>query len=91
MSTVGTSIETSALQAAQAQRTAAKARDKERADTNTGQRLADILDLKIAGVEATEAARKLPGNDSEENAGEQRSKHHHPPADDEQPRVDLTA
>ena len=91
MSTFGASIATSALQAVQAQQSAGKARDKERADTDSGQRLADILDLKLAGVAAAEAARRLPQNDSEETAEEQRSKQHHPPADGEQPRIDITA
>lgn len=93
MSTLGSSIETSVLQAAQAQRMASKARDKERADSGSSKRMADILDLKTAAVEGVDAPRRLPGNDSEEMADEQRAKHHHPDAtgDNEPPRIDVTA
>ncbi len=56
---------TSLLQAAQAQQVASKARDRERASTDQTRRFQDMLDLKSAGVEAVEAIRDLPADDSE--------------------------
>ena len=56
---------TSLLQAAQAQQVVSKARDRERAATDQTRRFQDMLDLKAAGVEAVEAIRDLPADDSE--------------------------
>ncbi len=56
---------TSLLQAAQAQQVVSKARDRERASTDQTRRFQDMLDLKAAGVEAVEAIRDLPADDSE--------------------------
>lgn len=72
MSTIGSPIETSLLQAAQAQQTAAKAKDKERAASEPARRFQDLVDLKVAGIEDSEAIRKLPQNDSEEAEAEHR-------------------
>jgi hypothetical protein len=59
-------IESSLLQAAQAQQTASKARDRERAVSDRSSRYRDLLELRVAGVETSEAVRKLPQNESEE-------------------------
>ena len=66
MSVIGSPVETSLLQAAQAQQTASKARDKEKAQTETGRRFQDVVELRVAGMETTDAIRKLPSNNSEE-------------------------
>lgn len=66
MSTIGSPIDTSLLQAAQAQQTASKARDRERAATEQTQRYKDMLELRVAGVESVDAARQLPHSDSEQ-------------------------
>ncbi len=66
MSTIGSPIDTSLLQAAQAQQTASKARDRERAVAEPNQRYKDMLELRVAGVESAEAARQLPHSDSEQ-------------------------
>ena len=93
MSTIGSPIETSLLQAAQAQQTASKARDREKAATESGRRFADQVDLKVAGVESTDAVRPLPHTDSEENEQEHRSHADAPtlPEDEDRPHIDLTA
>jgi len=92
MSTIGSPIDTSLVQAAQAQQTASKARDRERAEAERTQRYTDMLDLKVAGVVSDEAARQLPRNDSEEadhdrEARKQLAKRD----DDEAPHIDVTA
>lgn len=67
MSVIGSPIETSLLQAAQAQQVASKARDKDKAAQDTAaRRYQDLIDLRVAGVEGAEAPRKLPSNDSEQ-------------------------
>jgi hypothetical protein len=73
MSTVGSSLEASMVQAAQAQQVASKARDRERAASERGRRLQDQVELRVAGVESADAIRKLPQNDSEQAEAEQRS------------------
>ena len=98
MSVIGSPIETSLLQAAQAQQTASKAKDRERATVSErAQRMKDMVDLKVAGIEADEAIRMIPDNGSEQASDE----HHRQdlpslgtsskPSDDTQPRIDLTA
>ena len=66
MSTIGSPLDTSLIQAAQAQQVASKARDRERAIADKTQRYKDMLDLKVAGIESAEAARQLPHSDSEQ-------------------------
>ncbi len=66
MSTIGSPLDTSLLQTAQAQQTASKARDRERAVTERTQRYKDMLELRVAGIESAEAARQLPQSDSEQ-------------------------
>ncbi len=93
MSVVVSPIETSLLQAAQAQQTASKARDRERASSDSGQRFTDLVELRVAGVESAEALRKLPQNDSQEAEAEHESRGHATPDDQERPgpRVDVQA
>ncbi len=90
-------IESSLLQAAQAQQTASKARDKERAQSERGRRYRDLVELRVAGLETAEAIRKLPKNDSEQAESE---RHARPPIlprdgsgsdEADEPRVDLQA
>jgi hypothetical protein len=98
MSVVGSSLETSALLAAQAQQTASKARDREKSESASGRRFADLVELRIAGVESSDAARGLPSNDSEQGDQERDGKRqqqagyaHVVDEDDKKPRVDITA
>jgi hypothetical protein len=74
MSVVGSSIETSALQAVQAQHVASKARDREKAESASGRRFQDLVELRVAGVETGEAVRGLPSNDSEQGDQERESR-----------------
>ena len=74
MSSIGSPIDTSLLQAAQAQQQAAKARDREKAATESGRRFQDLVELRVAGMETAEAVRRLPQNDSEQAETEQESK-----------------
>jgi hypothetical protein len=89
----GTPIDMSLLQTAQAQQTASKARDKERASTDRAQRFRDQVELRVAGVEGAEAPRQLPQNDSEQAEAEHRSEDHRLPPDegDDSGHVDVTA
>ena len=89
MSVIGSPIETSLLQAAQAQQTASKARDKEKATAETARRFRDQAELRVAGVESADALRKLPENESEEADSEHRARRGPPEGD--RPRVDVTA
>jgi len=78
MSTIGgTPIDTSLLQAAQAQQTASKTRDKERAVNDQARRYQDLVELRVAGVESDDAVRSLPQNESEQAEDEH---HRHMPA-----------
>ncbi len=83
MSVIGSPIETSLLQAAQAQQAASKARDKEKAARDSSaRRFQDVIELRIAGVENAEALRKLPPNDSEQAEQEhRRNENPHAPED----------
>jgi hypothetical protein len=60
------------VQAAQAQQVASKARDKQRASSESERRFKDVVELRVAGVEAADALRKLPSNDSEQAEDEHR-------------------
>lgn len=93
MSVIGSPIETSLLQAAQAQQVASKARDREKAKIESARRFADQVDLKVAGVETIDAVRQIPHTESEEAEVEQRSHDHSrkPSPDDEESHIDLTA
>jgi hypothetical protein len=85
MSVIGSPIETSALQAIQAQQVASKARDREKAESSTGRRLNDLVELRVAGVESIDAVRSLPQNDSEQSHAERE------PHRGEQPHIDVRA
>ncbi len=94
MSSIGSPIDTSLLQAAQAQQTAAKARDKERAATETGRRFKDLVELRVAGLDTAEAVRKLPQNNSEQAEDEhnaQSQPDQQAPPEEDRPRIDLQA
>lgn len=85
MSVIGSPIETSALQAIQAQHVASKARDREKTQSATGRRFNDLVELRVAGVETTDAVRGLPQNDSEQSHTERE------PHRGEQPHIDVRA
>ena len=90
MSVIGP-IDSSLVQAAQAQETASKARDRERAVSDRTQRYTDQLDMKAAGVESADAVRQLPQNDSEQAAHEHEAKDHRPQDDDDDAKhIDVT-
>ena len=93
MSVIGGSIDASVLQAAQAQQTASKARDRERAAAEIGQRYADMVELRVAGVEAAEALRRLPQNDSQQAGSEHKAQDQYSPDSGEQEsgRIDVQA
>ena len=86
MSVIGSPIETSLLQAAQAQQSASKARDKDRARSDAARRFADLVDLRVSGVEDVDSIKRLPKNESELAQDEQRRQD-----DTERPRIDLKA
>jgi hypothetical protein len=92
MSVIGSPIETSALQAIQAQQAASKARDREKAQSATGRRFNDLVELRVAGLESTDAIRGLPKNDSEQSHTERQSHQGLQPGlpDNEHPHVDVT-
>ncbi len=93
MSTIGSPIDTSLVQAAQAQQTASKARDRERAEEDDRtQRYTDTLELKVAGVVSADAARQLPRNDSEQAEHDREAKKKPVPrGNGEAPHIDVTA
>ncbi len=92
MSVIGSPIDTSLVQAAQAQQTASKARDRERAVEERTKRYVDELELKVSGVESAEALRQLPQNDSEQEHSEHEAKDQdRRETDEDQPHVDVTA
>jgi hypothetical protein len=93
MSSIGSPVDTSLLQAAQAQQVAAKRRDRERAATDSARRYQDLVDLKVAGMESAEALRKLPNNDSEQ-ADAEHDAQPGPEArttDEDRPHIDVQA
>jgi hypothetical protein len=95
MSSIGSPIDTSLVQAAQAQQSASKAKDKERATSERTQRYADQLELRVAGLESAEALRQLPENESEQANDEHEAKGHRHRgeggSDENRPHVDVTA
>ena len=91
MSSVPSPLHSSLVQAAQAQQTASKTRDRERAATDRAQRFTDQVELRVAAVESAEAIRHLPQNDSEQADSEHRAKPDHAKPDDDNSHVDLTA
>ncbi len=96
MSTIGSPIDTSLLQTAQAQQAASRSRDREKAAaTDSARRMRDQVELRVAGVEHDDAVRRLPSNDSEQAEAERRSRPRSqpppPPAGEGPEHVDLTA
>ncbi len=93
MSVVSSPLDTSLVQAAQAQQTASKARDRERAASDRAQRFADQVELRVAGVESAEAVRRLPQSDSEQADAEREAQHQPAPNDNDEARsrIDVTA
>ncbi len=91
MSVIGSPNVTSLIQAAQAQQTASKARDRERAVEERTQRALDELELKVSAMESSEAVRRLPKNDSEQAKSEHESKDARRETEDEQASLDVTA
>ncbi len=97
MSSIGQPADTSLLQAAQAQQMASKARDREKAATESGRRFRDLVDLRVAGAESEEAVRNIPGNDSEQAEDEHQAQAQPQVPQDEddesqdRPRIDVKA
>ncbi len=91
MSSIGSPIDASILQAAQAQQVAGKARSRERATTDRRVRQEDMLELRVAGVETSDAVRKLPHNESGQADAERDAKDQPAPPEDGRPRVDVQA
>jgi hypothetical protein len=88
MSVIASPIETAALQAIQAQHVASKARDKEKAESASGRKFNDLVELRVAGLETAEAVRKLPQNNSEQAETEHQS---HDLPGQQQSRIDVKA
>ncbi len=103
MSVIGNPIDTSLLQAAQQQQQSSKSKDRERATIHDrARRYQDMVELRVAGVEAAEAVRKLPSTESEQGEQEQRRRalpilnqanasHNDDDAAAERPHIDVTA
>ena len=73
MSTLGP-LETSLLQAAQAQQVASRSRDRERnARDLASRRFRDLVELRVVTVEAAQAVRPVSANETEEAAEEHRA------------------
>ena len=75
MSFIGGPIEASLAQLAQAQRSAAEGRDREKASSESARRASDSVTLKVAGLEHVSAVRRNE-NDDLEDQREGRRKHH---------------
>ncbi len=92
MSIIGSPIDTSLVQAAQAQQTASKARDRERAASERSQRYTDMLELRVAGMQSSEAVRQLPHSDSEQADHEREAERRPAPrTSDDGEHIDVTA
>jgi len=65
MSFIGGPIETSLAQLAQAQRSAAEGRDRERAASESARRSGDSVMLRVAGLEHPAAVRSTENDDLE--------------------------
>ena len=100
MSVIGNPIDTSLLQATQQQREASKSKDRQRAAAHDrARRYQDMVDLRVSGVEAADAVRRLPSTESEQGEQEQRRRAlpviqpNRRDGDDaeDRPRIDVTA
>lgn len=93
MSSIGGPLNTSLIQAAQAQKSASEARSRERAEESRSRERRDELELRIEGLESVQAARQLPQNDSEQAEDEHRRqepKRRPAPPEEERRHIDLT-
>ena len=94
MSVIGSPLETAALQAIQAQHVASKARDREKAQSASGRRFEDLVELRVAGLETADAVRPLPQNNSEQERSEHEASDGNSTSPDsraERPRIDVKA
>jgi hypothetical protein len=94
MSTIGSAVDASAIQAAQAQQMASRTRDRERAAAESARRFKDVVDLRVAETETAEAVRPLPGSDTQQQRSEEDARRQlppQPPQPDETRHVDLQA
>lgn len=98
MSTIGSNLETSLLQAANAQQQAAKQRDRDRAgQTDSARSIRDLVDLRVATADSAQAIRRVPGENSEQAEEEDRRRSNRDGRAgsrsdrDGKPRIDLTA
>ena len=97
MSVIGSPIDTSLLQTAQAQQAASKARDKEKAESDRPRRDRDRVELRVSGLETIAAVRKLPQTSSEESDVERDGREQgSPPSarsgdEEERPGIDVQA
>ena len=93
MSTIGSPILTSLLQAAQAQQVVSKARDRERRASDQTRRFQDLVDLRVAGLETAEAVRDLSSNDPDKAEQDHQTPENSAGHDTEedQPQLDVTA
>jgi hypothetical protein len=66
MSFIGGPIEASLAQLAQAQRSAAEGRDREKASSESARRASDSVTLKVAGLEHVSSVRRNENDDLEE-------------------------
>ena len=90
MSSIGSPLNTSLIQTAQAQQSASKTRDREKAEAGRRRRHDDFVELRVEGVDTTEAVRRLPHNESEQAETEHESQSA-PPSTDDRPRIDVQA
>ena len=92
MSSIGSPIAASLVQAAQAQQVASKARDRKRTEETTTHREDDLVELRIKGLESAEAVRDLPANDSEQAETEDDAKDHllKSKSSNQKPQIDIT-
>jgi hypothetical protein len=90
MSVIGSPLETAVLSAIQAQQVASRARDREKAESATGRRFEDLVELRVTGAESAEAVRAIPQNDSEQAETEHDAQHELPQRLP-QPHIDVRA
>ncbi len=92
MSSIPSSSAASVIQAAQAQQVASKARDRKRAEETKTQRDDDLVELRVKGLETSEAVHNLPTNDSEQGKAEHESKDSLPndESSGQKPQIDIT-
>jgi len=90
MSFIGGGIEASLAQLAQVQQAAAEGKDRERAAGESARRASDSVLLRVAGLDDSNATRKVK-NDEFERRNRKRRKKTDPEEDEQQPNIDLRA